>query len=99
MPAMAQDAAAPAAQEEEDAIVVTGIRETIQNSINTKREETAIVDALSADDIGDLPALSVGQAIQTVTGLPTPPEKADAPDIALTGLAPFPSPPPLPPPT
>src|SRR3546814_8411373 len=27
MPAMAQDAAAPAAQEEEDAIVVTGIRE------------------------------------------------------------------------
>ena len=71
MPAMAQDAAAPAAQDEEDAIVVTGIRETIQNSINTKREETAIVDALSADDIGDLPALSVGQAIQTITGATT----------------------------
>ena len=47
MPAMAQDApAAPQAEPEEEAIVVTGIRETIQNSINTKREETAIVDAL-----------------------------------------------------
>src|SRR3546814_12314101 len=69
------DAAAPAAQEEEDAIVVTGIRETIQNSINTKREETAIVDALSADDIGDLPALSVGQAIQTIPGATTHREK------------------------
>src|SRR3546814_17417723 len=78
MPAMAQDAAAPAAQEEEDAIVVTGIRETIQNSINTKREETAIVDALSADDIGDLPALSVGQAIQTITGATTHREKRSA---------------------
>ncbi|MFC3785326.1 TonB-dependent receptor [Sphingopyxis italica] len=89
VPAIAQDAAAPAAREEEDAIVVTGIRETIQNSINTKREETAIVDALSADDIGDLPALSVGQAIQTITGATTHREKGDASEIALRGLGPF----------
>ncbi|HWV59222.1 MAG TPA: TonB-dependent receptor [Sphingopyxis sp.] len=89
MPAMAQDAPAPQAEGEEDAIVVTGIRETIQNSINTKREETAIVDALSADDIGDLPALSVGQAIQTITGATTHREKGDASEIALRGLGPF----------
>lgn len=88
-PAMAQDAPAPQAENEEDAIVVTGIRETIQNSINTKREETAIVDALSADDIGDLPALSVGQAIQTITGATTHREKGDASEIALRGLGPF----------
>ncbi|MBJ7499402.1 MAG: TonB-dependent receptor [Sphingopyxis sp.] len=86
---MAQDAPAPQAENEEDAIVVTGIRETIQNSINTKREETAIVDALSADDIGDLPALSVGQAIQTITGATTHREKGDASEIALRGLGPF----------
>lgn len=85
MPATAQDAAAP----EEDAIVVTGLRQTIQDSINTKREETAIVDALSADDIGDLPALSVGQAIQTITGATTHREKGDASEIALRGLGPF----------
>ncbi len=89
MPAMAQDAPAPQAESEEDAIVVTGIRETIRNSINTKREETAIVDALSADDIGDLPALSVGQAIQTITGATTHREKGDASEIALRGLGPF----------
>ena len=74
-PAMAQDAPAPQAESEEDAIVVTGIRETIQNSINTKREETAIVDALSADDIGDLPALSVGQAISDDHRRNDPPRK------------------------
>jgi TonB-dependent receptor len=85
MPATAQDAAAP----EDDAIVVTGLRQTIQDSINTKREETAIVDALSADDIGDLPALSVGQAIQTITGATTHREKGDASEIALRGLGPF----------
>lgn len=88
-PAMAQDAPAPQAEAEEDAIVVTGIRETIQNSINTKREETAIVDALSSDDIGDIPAISVGQAIQTITGATTHREKGDASEIALRGLGPF----------
>lgn len=88
-PAMAQDAPAPQAEGEEDAIVVTGIRETIQNSINTKREETAIVDALSSDDIGDIPAISVGQAIQTITGATTHREKGDASEIALRGLGPF----------
>jgi len=88
-PAMAQDAPAPQAEPEEDAIVVTGIRETIQNSINTKRAETAIVDALSSDDIGDIPAISVGQAIQTITGATTHREKGDASEIALRGLGPF----------
>ena len=92
MPAAAQDAAsdaAAAAPGDGNDIVVTGIRETIQNSINTKRRETAIVDALAADDIGDLPALSVGQAIQTITGATTHREKGDASEIALRGLGPF----------
>jgi iron complex outermembrane receptor protein len=90
IPAVAQETPAPQDEaQEEDAIVVTGIRETIQNSINTKREETAIVDALSSDDIGDIPAISVGQAIQTITGATTHREKGDASEIALRGLGPF----------
>lgn len=92
VPAAAQDGEGDVAAEANDDggdIVVTGIRETIQNSINTKRAETAIVDALSADDIGDLPALSVGQAIQTITGATTHREKGDASEIALRGLGPF----------
>ncbi|MCW4462088.1 TonB-dependent receptor [Sphingomonas sp. BT-65] len=89
--AMAQDQAPPAeaAPADEEEIVISGIRETIQTSIATKRNETAIVDALSSDDIGDLPALSVGQAIQTITGATTHREKGDASEIALRGLGPF----------
>jgi TonB-dependent receptor len=98
LPAHAQDAPIPdgaplatAADDaaEDEAITVTGIRETIQTSIATKRIETAIVDALSSDDIGNLPALSVGQAIQTITGATTHREKGDASEIALRGLGPF----------
>lgn len=94
-PALAQDAPPaqgdPAADEQEDdtEVVVTGIRETIQTSIAAKRQEDAIVDVLAADDIGDLPALSVGQAIQTITGATTHREKGDASEIALRGLGPF----------
>lgn len=81
----------PAAEqpESEEGIVVTGLRETIQDSINAKRQENAIVDVLTADDIGDIPAISVGQAIQTITGATTHREKGDASEIALRGLGPF----------
>ncbi len=92
-PAFAQDSTAQAPSQVETSgeneIVVSGIRETIQTSIATKKNETAIVDALSSDDIGDLPALSVGQAIQTITGATTHREKGDASEIALRGLGPF----------
>lgn len=82
--APAPDAAAPA-----DDIVVTGIRETLQTSINQKRVTTAIVDTLTAGEIGDLPALSVGEAIQTITGATTHREKGGASEIALRGLGSF----------
>lgn len=82
-----EDPLATAAADQE--IVVTGIRQTIQTSINQKRQETAIVDALSSAEIGDLPALSVGEAIQTITGATTHREKGGASEIALRGLGPF----------
>ncbi len=84
-PALAQDADTTA----EDEVVVTGIRETLRTSIDVKKRETAIVDALSTDEIGDLPALSVGEAIQTITGATTHREKGGASEIALRGLGPF----------
>lgn len=82
-PPAADDAAA------EDEVVISGIRETMRTSIDVKRRETAIVDALSTDEIGDLPALSVGEAIQTITGATTHREKGGASEIALRGLGPF----------
>jgi iron complex outermembrane recepter protein len=88
--AMAQEAAPPAdAPADEEEIVVSGIRETLRTSIDVKKRETAIVDALSTDEIGDLPALSVGEAIQTITGATTHREKGGASEIALRGLGPF----------
>ena len=60
-PAAAQTEPAPTSDEQtaedDNVLVVTGIRSTVRSSIARKQEETAIVDALSSEEIGDLPAL------------------------------------------
>lgn len=79
------------AQEESsiETIEVTGTRSTIRNSIEVKRDSAAIVDALSADDIGDLPALSIGEALETLTGASSHREQGGATEISIRGLGPF----------
>ena len=56
-------------------IQVIGTRQIIQSTIDIKRNETTIVDGLSAADIGDLPALSIDEALETVTGVASHREK------------------------
>lgn len=82
-PAQDQDAQAL------DEVIVTGIRASIQSSIDRKRDETVVADVLSAEDIGDLPALSIGEAIETITGASTHREKGGASEISIRGLGPF----------
>ncbi len=95
VPAIAQDTAPASSTQETPAddaaadVIVTGIRQTLQTSIQQKKLETAIVDTLSSNEIGDLPALSVGEAIQTITGATTHREKGGASEIALRGLGSF----------
>lgn len=71
--AHAQDAgAAQAAAADEPgtpAIIVTGIRGSFSNAINTKRNSQVIVDSISAQDIGALPDRTVSEALQRVPGI------------------------------
>lgn len=88
--ALAQDAnQAEVAEADEGTIIVTGIRATIQNSIDEKRNSTEVFDALSADEIGDLPALSIGEALETLTGAGSHREQGGATEISIRGLGPF----------
>ena len=52
-----------------DEVVVTGLRESLQKSLNIKREAVGIVDAISAEDIGKFPDSSIGAAIQRIPGI------------------------------
>ena len=70
-------------------VVVTGTRSTIQTSIETKRLSDNIVEALSAEDIGDIPALSIGEALETLTSAASHREQGGATEISIRGLGPF----------
>lgn len=74
---------------ESDVIVVTGSRRVIQDSIDLKRNSTQIVDGLSADEIGDLPALSIGEALENVTGVASHRENGGATEVSIRGLGPY----------
>lgn len=83
---------APVTEDEEatmDVVTVTGSRATIQNTIDIKRTSTTIVDGLSAADIGDLPALSIGEALESITGAASHRENGGATEISIRGLGPF----------
>lgn len=72
-----------------ETVTVTGSRAVIQNTIDIKRNSNEIVDALSAEDIGDLPALSIGEALENITGAASHRENGGATEISIRGLGPF----------
>ena len=64
--AQAQEAAAPAQLEQ---VVVTGIRASLQTAATIKKNASAVVDAVSAEDVGKLPDSDVGQALGRIPGV------------------------------
>ena len=76
-------------ESELEIIDVVGTRKTIQDQIAIKREATSVVDGLSAEDIGELPALSIGEALESITGAASHRENGGATEITIRGLGPF----------
>ena len=70
------------------AIVVTGIRGGIRSSVNIKRREQGIVEAVSAEDIGKLPDISIAESIARLPGLAAQRVGGRAQYISIRGLAP-----------
>ena len=50
-------------------IVVTGIRQSLQNAQSIKKNSEVVVDSISAEDIGSLPDRSITEALQRVPGV------------------------------
>jgi iron complex outermembrane recepter protein len=70
-----------------DRVVVTGIRASIEESIETKRQETGIVEAVSAEDIGKLPDVSIADSIARLPGLTAQRFGGRAQEINIRGFS------------
>src|SRR5687768_12010911 len=93
--AYAQTAEETAAEEskKEDAVelqtvTVTGIRAGIESAISVKRDSTSIVEAISAEDIGKLPDVSIAESIARLPGLTAQRVAGRAQVISVRGLSP-----------
>src|SRR5215510_13310349 len=50
-------------------VIVTGLRGSLQASMDIKREAVGVVDAISAEDIGKFPDTNLSEALQRITGI------------------------------
>ena len=62
-------AATPASSDDLTEITVTGIKASIQKSLDIKQEAIGVVDAISAEDIGTFPDSNLAAAIQRIPGI------------------------------
>lgn len=65
----AKPASTQASEGEEATIVVTGIRASLENAAEVKRNADTFVDSVTASDVSSLPDLSVAEALQRVPGV------------------------------
>ena len=88
-PAVAQEATeAPAADDGDTVIVVTGFRRSLEDSIGVKRDAAGVVDAVSSEDVGKFPDTNVAEALQRITGVAIDRSGGEGQFITVRGLGP-----------
>ena len=72
----------------EGTIVVTGIRRSIQDLLAIKRRESSVVEAVSAEEIGKLPDVSIAEFIARLPGVAAQRVAGRAQIISVRGFSP-----------
>jgi iron complex outermembrane recepter protein len=88
----ASNGTAPAANGASDAgasnleeVVVTGYRQALQQSLETKRNASVVEDVLTAEDVGKFPDKNVAEALQRLPGIVTERDFGEGERINLRG--------------
>ncbi len=90
-PVFAQDAATVGATADEasvEEILVTGIRASLRDSMNVKRDAIGVVDAISALDIGKFPDTNLAESLQRITGVSIDRSLGEGSKVTVRGFGP-----------
>ncbi|QGL80667.1 TonB-dependent receptor [Stenotrophomonas maltophilia] len=95
-PAFAQDAAPatgpqPQSQSQPtqlDAVQVTGIRNSLSQAMDIKRDSAGVVDAISAEDIGKFPDTNLAESLQRITGISIERRDGEGAQVTARGFGP-----------
>ena len=85
-PALAQAPNDP--QGFDDEIIVTGVRASLEQSLDFERASTTIVDVVTAEDVGKFPDNNVAEALQRITGVAIDRTGGEGQFITVRGLGP-----------
>ena len=77
--------AASAGGEELEEVIVSGIRASMRDSLAVKRESIQVVDAISAEDVGDFPDKNIGEALQRVPGVQITRQDGEGRAVSIRG--------------
>lgn len=89
IPAQAQTASEPAADSQENGeVIVTGFRASLAASLAAKRNADAIIDSVSAEDVGKFPNTNVAEAITLVPGVTVDRQFGQGEKVSILGTDP-----------
>ncbi len=71
-----------------DAVVVTGLRSSLNEAMNIKRASPGVVDAISAEDIGKFPDTNLAESLQRITGISIERRDGEGAQVTARGFGP-----------
>lgn len=69
-------------------VIVVGIRQSLKQSMDLKRARDGIVDAITAEDIGDFPDSNLAESLQRITGVSIDRERGEGARVTVRGFGP-----------
>ena len=72
----------------DDTIVVTGIRASLDRSIELKRNNAGVVDGISAEEIGKFPDTNLAESLQRITGVSIDRVNGEGSRVTVRGFGP-----------
>ena len=69
-------------------VIVTGIRSSLQRSMDIRRDENGVVDSINMQDIGRFPDTNLAESLQRITGVSIDRQKNEGNQITVRGLGP-----------
>jgi len=86
--ALATSQCALAQEEQMETVVVTGIRASIVQGLENKRNSNVVVESIAAEDIGKMPDSNLAEAIQRVPGISIDRDGGEGRYVTIRGLGP-----------
>lgn len=81
-------AAAQGSEEPIEEIVTIGIRGSLKASADIKRQSDGVVDAITAEDIGNFPDTNLAESLQRITGVSIDRERGEGSRVTVRGFGP-----------